>query len=66
MSWGTLVAAELVGTDTGLGSMIFQARNFFRLDVVVAGIVIIAVLGVLMDVLLRFLEARLVPWRGKG
>ncbi|MEM9561487.1 MAG: ABC transporter permease [Actinomycetota bacterium] len=66
VSWGTLVAAELVGTDTGLGSMIFQARNFSRLDVVVVGIIIIAVLGVLMDVLLRLLEARLIPWRGKG
>ncbi|MGI9603652.1 MAG: ABC transporter permease [Acidimicrobiales bacterium] len=66
VSWGTLVAAELVGTDTGLGSMVFRARNFFRLDVMVVGIIIIAVLGVLMDVIMRFLEARLIPWRGKG
>ena len=66
VSWGTLVAAELVGTPDGLGQMIFAARNFFRLDVVVAGIVVIAVLGVLMDVLLRIVESRLIPWRGKG
>lgn len=66
VSWGTLVAAELVGTDTGLGAMIFQARNFSRLDVIVVGIAIIAVLGVLMDVTLRVLETVLVPWQGKG
>ena len=66
VSWGTLVAAELVGTDTGLGSMIFQARNFFRLDVMVVGVIIIAVTGVLMDILMRILEARLIPWRGRG
>lgn len=66
VSWGTLVAAELVGTREGLGSMIFAARPFFRLDVVVAGIIVIAVLGVLMDVFLRFLESKLIPWRGKG
>ena len=66
VSWGTLVAAELVGARDGLGQMIFAARPFFRLDVIVAGIIIIAVLGVLMDVLLRALEARLIPWRGKG
>ena len=66
VSWGTLVAAELVGTRDGLGAMIFAARPFFRLDVVVAGIIVIAVLGVLMDVLLRFLESKLIPWRGKG
>lgn len=66
VSWGTLVAAELVGTDTGLGAMIFQARNFSRLDVIVVGIAIIAILGVLMDLFLRFLESVLVPWQGKG
>lgn len=66
VSWGTLVAAELVGTDTGLGAMIFRARNFFRLDVIVVGVIIIAVIGVLMDVAMRFLEARLIPWRGKS
>ncbi len=66
VSWGTLVAAELVGAEAGLGSMIFRARNFFRLDVMLVGIIVIAVIGVLMDVFMRFLEARLIPWRGKG
>ncbi len=66
VSWGTLVAAELVGTSTGLGAMIFVARNFFRIDVIIAGVIIIAVLGVAMDLLMRVLEARLIPWRGRG
>ena len=46
--------------------MIFAARPFFRLDVIVVGIIVIAVLGVLMDIILRFLESKLIPWRGKG
>ncbi|NNE73353.1 MAG: ABC transporter permease [Acidimicrobiales bacterium] len=66
VSWGTLVAAEFVGTPNGLGTMINTARNFFRLDIVVVGIIIIALLGVAMDVLMRFLESILIPWRGKG
>ena len=66
VSWGTLVAAELVGTTEGLGSMIFLARNFLRLDVVVVGIIVIAVIGVLMDLVMRFAESKLIPWRGKG
>ncbi len=66
VSWGTVVAAELLGVSTGLGAMIFQARNFFRLDIMVAGIVIIALIGVLMDMLMRLLESILIPWRGKG
>lgn len=66
VSWGTLVAAELVGAETGLGSMIFDARNNLRTDVVVVGIIVIAVIGVVMDIMMRFLEARLIPWRGRG
>jgi taurine transport system permease protein len=66
VSWGTLVAAELVGASSGLGSMIFTARNNLRLDVVVVGVIVIAVIGVMMDLVMRFAESRLIPWRGKG
>ena len=64
--WGTLVAAELTGTTTGLGATIFAASKFFRMDIVVVAIIIIGVIGVAMDLVMRFLEAKLIPWRGKG
>ncbi len=64
--WGTLVAAELTGTTTGLGAMIFAASKFFRMDIVVVSIITIGVIGVAMDLAMRFLEKRLIPWRGKG
>ena len=64
--WGTLVAAELTRTTTGLGATIFAASKFFRMDIVVVAIIIIGVIGVAMDLVMRFLEARLIPWRGKG
>ncbi len=66
VTWGTLVAAEIVGAPDGLGAMVFAARPLFRLDVMVVGIAVIAVLGVAMDIVLRFLESKLIPWRGKG
>ena len=66
VAWGTLVAAELSGVNDGLGAMIAAARKFNRFDVTVVGIVIIAVLGVLMDWILRWAEGKLIPWRGKG
>ncbi len=66
VSWGTLVAAELTGVQDGLGAMISQAKNFSRLDIIVVGIVIIALIGVLMDGFIRFLESILIPWQGKG
>ena len=58
-----MVAAELVGTNTGLGAMIFTARSLFRIDVFVVGVIRIALLGVLMDLAMRGLETWLIPWR---
>jgi len=64
--WGTLVAAELIGADQGLGAMIWEARTFFRNGIVVFGIVVIGIIGVILDLLMRKLEERFIPWRGKG
>ena len=64
--WGTVVAAELVAADKGLGSMIMIAKNFLQTDTVVIGIFIIGLIGFAIEILMRKLEARLIPWRGKG
>ena len=64
--WGTLVAAEIIGTTKGLGAMTWIASKFLRMDVVVVGIIIIGAIGFFLDVMMRKLEARLIPWRGKG
>ena len=64
--WGTLVAAELLGSSSGLGFTIFKARQFFLLDTMLAAVALISVLGVAMDVAMRMSEKRLIPWRGKG
>lgn len=66
VNWTTLVAAELIGTPTGLGAMIWTGRTFFRNDIVLFGIITIGVVGVLIEVALRQAEQRLVPWRGRG
>ncbi len=64
--WGTLVAAELVAADKGLGSMILIAKNFLQTEVVVLGIIIIGAIGFAIEMIMRRLEAWLIPWRGKG
>ena len=63
--WGTVVAAELVAADRGLGSMIMIAKNFLQTDTVVIGIVIIGLIGYAIELLMRWAERRLVPWRGR-
>ncbi len=64
--WGTVVAAELVAADRGIGSMIMIAKNFLNTDIVVIGIVIIGLIGFAIEILMRALERKLIPWRGKG
>lgn len=64
--WGTLVAAELVAADKGIGAMILIAKNFLSTDVVVIGIVIIGLTGYAIEMLMRWAENMLVPWKGKG
>lgn len=63
--WATLVAAELVAAQQGLGAMIENASSFFDLDTIYLGIICIGVLALLMDVLLRRLSAHLVAWQDK-
>ncbi|MGJ8533251.1 MAG: ABC transporter permease [Alphaproteobacteria bacterium] len=64
--WGTVVAAELVAADKGVGSMIMIAKNFLQTDTVVIGIIIIGVIGYIIEMFMRFLERVFIPWKGKG
>lgn len=63
--WGTVVAAELVAAEKGLGMMIMVASKFQLTDIVIVGIILIGIIGFLIDVVIRWLEAWLVPWKGK-
>ncbi len=63
--WTTLVAAEMVAATAGLGQMVLNASNFLRTDVVIMGIVVIGVVAYLFDLLMRYVERWLVPWKGR-
>lgn len=61
----TLVAAELIAAQSGLGYMIMSAANFLATDVVFVGLIVIATLAFAFTSGMRWLEHRLVPWKGK-
>jgi taurine transport system permease protein len=63
--WTTLVAAELVAAQAGLGAMIQQASDFLVTDVTILGIVVIGFVAYLFDLLMRWIEKVVVPWKGK-
>ncbi|WP_299868985.1 ABC transporter permease subunit [uncultured Hoeflea sp.] len=64
--WGTVVAAELVAADRGLGMMIVNASKFQQTDIVIFGIILIGIIGYGIDILIRVAEKWLVPWKGRG
>ena len=64
--WGTVVAAELVAAESGVGFMIMVASKFLSTDIVVLGVIIVGLIGYGIDILMRKLEARLIPWKGKA
>lgn len=65
VGWTTLVAAEMVAADAGLGKMVFNASNFLRTDVVILGILVIGFVAYVFEVLMRWLESWAVPWKGR-
>ena len=64
--WGTVVAAELVAAEKGAGMMIMVASKFQNTDIVIMGIILIGIIGFSIDLLMRWAERLLVPWKGKG
>ncbi len=56
----------VVAAQEGLGVMVLNAAEFLVTDVVVTGIVIIAMIAYLFDLFMRYVERLLVPWKGKA
>jgi len=65
IGWMTLVAAEFTGVKEGfgLGYMIMTARDIQRPDEILAGMLVIGVMGLLIDIGLRAAESRTIRWQ---
>ncbi|BAU74983.1 taurine ABC transporter permease TauC [Metapseudomonas furukawaii] len=66
VGWSTLVAAELIAAQRGLGFMVQAAAQFLVTDVVILGILLIAVIAFALELGLRALQRKLVPWHGQA
>lgn len=62
-SWATLVAAELIAAQQGLGYRMQSAQLYYDLPTIFVGLISIGVLGLLMDRLLLVCERRLTSWQ---
>ncbi|HEX7075673.1 MAG TPA: ABC transporter permease [Hyphomicrobiaceae bacterium] len=66
ISWGisliVIVAAEMIGSDSGIGYLILDAQQTFRIERVYAGVFVIGVVGFATDQIFRYLRRALLPW----
>lgn len=62
----TLVAAEMIAAESGIGWMVLDAYRYLQSDVVYLGIIIMGITGVALDSLVKFAQRKIVPWQGKG
>ncbi|MFC4775876.1 ABC transporter permease subunit [Paenibacillus sp. GCM10023252] len=60
--WITLIVAETIAADSGIGYMASHAREFMRMDIVVLCVILYALLGKLSDLAAKFLEHRWLQW----
>jgi ABC-type nitrate/sulfonate/bicarbonate transport system permease component len=58
-----LVAAEMIGADRGIGAFVLQAGNLYDTDNLMAGIVVLSLLGLLVAGVIGWLERLLLAWR---
>ncbi len=56
-AWVFLVAGEMIGTQSGLGYLIVDARNSLRLDLVMTGILLIGIVGLFLDKMVGLFES---------
>ncbi len=66
-SWMLVVAAELFGVSTGgVGNMMMDAREFFKMDIVIMGILTIGAVGFIMNQLLAAIEGHFLSWKRRA
>ncbi len=64
VGWMCIVAAEMIGGEPlGLGRLIIKYAGLLRLDVIIAGMITIGIIGLLMNYIMLIIEKRILKWR---
>ncbi|MDO8649606.1 MAG: ABC transporter permease [Candidatus Peregrinibacteria bacterium] len=64
-AWSALMAAEIVGATSGIGLVIVEAQRLLRTENVMAGILVIGLLGLVTDLVMKRLYPLFFPWAPK-
>ena len=65
LGWQSLVGAELIVASSGIGYLMVKGQSNISTAIVMSGMIAIGIVGVIIDVLLRLLAARLVRYRAR-
>jgi sulfonate transport system permease protein len=63
VGWLSLVVGEQINAESGIGFMMMNAREFLRTDIIMVGLLVYAMLGLLADVGVRWIEKTALVWR---
>ncbi|MFT4084883.1 MAG: ABC transporter permease [Nocardioides sp.] len=63
VAWLTLIVAEQMAADDGIGKMINDAREFLMTDQIVVGLAVYMILGLITDAIVRLIERKALAWR---
>jgi sulfonate transport system permease protein len=63
IAWLTLIVAEQINADKGIGYLVNNARDFLRVDVIIFGLIVYAMLGIGTDAIVRVAERRALRYR---
>jgi len=61
-AWSYLVVAELVAASSGIGHVIIQSQRFIQTSRVMAGIIVIGIIGLFFDLCFKLPKRRIFPW----
>ena len=53
----------MIGAEYGVGALVLAAGNLYRIDQLLAGVVVLSLLGLCVSAVLSRLEAWLLAWR---
>jgi ABC-type nitrate/sulfonate/bicarbonate transport system permease component len=63
--WGTVIVAELVAADSGLGAHLIASQQSYDIPAVLATMICFGIAGFVMNAVFSAVEVRIIPWRRK-
>ena len=61
-AWTYVIVAELIGASSGIGHMITDSQSLLATDQIIFGIIVIGLIGLVSDLLFKWLNRRMFPW----